>query len=92
MVSCDSGNMACQGGWLDRAWDYLSNTGIVTENCWAYTSGNGQVEACRSTCSNASAAWKKYKCAGTYTVSVGADAMKQDLYTNGPMEVAFQVF
>lgn len=41
MVSCDTGNMACQGGWLDRAWDYLSHTGIVTEACWKYTSMNG---------------------------------------------------
>jgi len=89
MVSCDTGNMACQGGWLDRAWDYLGHTGIVTEACWKYTSMNGAVEACRSTCSDQAHSWKKYRCDGSYTIAVGAGSMKEDLYTNGPQEVAF---
>jgi len=92
LVSCDRGNMACQGGWLDVAFNYLENSGIVSEACWPYSSSQGAVEACRTTCSGAGT-WKKHHCnAGSTTVAIGAAAMKQDLYQNGPTEVAFQVF
>merc|ERR1711957_653154 len=37
MVSCDHGDMGCQGGRLDQAWKYLTRTGIVTDSCMPYS-------------------------------------------------------
>jgi len=40
-VSCDSNNYGCDGGYLNYVWQYFTNTGVVTEACWPYTSGGG---------------------------------------------------
>ena len=45
-VSCDKANLGCQGGYLPRTWNYYKTTGLVTENCFPYTSQKGTVEAC----------------------------------------------
>merc|ERR1712166_1214517 len=39
MVSCDSGDNGCGGGRLPSAWQYLQNTGIVTDSCFPYGAG-----------------------------------------------------
>jgi cathepsin B len=41
MVSCDKGDLGCHGGQLPKAWDYLTNTGIVTDSCFPYAAGDG---------------------------------------------------
>eukprot|EP00689_Sawyeria_marylandensis_P002030 EC822907.1.p1 GENE.EC822907.1~~EC822907.1.p1 ORF type:complete len:84 (+),score=53.33 EC822907.1:357-608(+) len=46
MVSCDKGDLGCQGGYLDREWAYLVSTGIVTDACFPYVSGDGHVPKC----------------------------------------------
>lgn len=45
-VSCDKGNMGCNGGWLAKTWAYYKNTGVVDDDCFPYTSGEGDVEDC----------------------------------------------
>jgi len=40
-VSCDYDNYGCDGGYINGVWNYLTNTGAVTEACWPYTSGGG---------------------------------------------------
>jgi C1A family cysteine protease len=59
MVSCDTANLGCNGGYLDRAWSFLQRTGAVTENCFPYTAGSGHAPACRKTCVDGSA-YKKF--------------------------------
>jgi cathepsin B len=61
LVSCDSSDLACNGGYLDRAWNYLASTGIVTDACFPYASGGGAVPRCPSSCTG-SGSWTKYKC------------------------------
>jgi len=41
LVSCDTDNYGCQGGYLNLAWDYLVNTGAVTDACEPYLAGGG---------------------------------------------------
>ena len=41
-VSCDKGNMGCNGGYLARTWE----SRLVLEKYFAYSSGTGSVEAC----------------------------------------------
>lgn len=60
MISCDKQNMACQGGYLDKTWSFLEETGIVSEACYPYTSGAAHVAACSSTCTG-SGTWNPHK-------------------------------
>jgi len=90
MVSCDKNNFACQGGYLDKAWDFIVSKGLVTESCWPYSSASGAVEACRSTCKN-SETWTKFKAKNRRSFRSAADA-KTDIQANGPLETGFQVY
>ena len=92
MVSCDTSNLGCNGGYLNKAWNYLTTTGIVEEPCFPYTAGSGKAEACRKTCVNG-APYKKYKCAsGSVVHPVRIADIKAELYNNGPLEGAFTVY
>jgi len=68
MVSCDKSNMGCNVGYLSNAWAYLTNTGVVTDACYPYTSGKaGVTGTCAGKCTG-SGSWTKYKCAAGTTV------------------------
>jgi hypothetical protein len=47
--------MGCDGGYLDKEWVFLENTGTVTDKCFPYASGNGNVPKCISSCADGSA-------------------------------------
>lgn len=89
-VSCDSGNMGCNGGYLPRTWAYYKSTGLVLDSCFPYTSGSGSVESCITECKDGSE-WKKYK-VSTYSSFKGVSAIKQEIYTNGPVQTGFTVY
>lgn len=42
MVSCDTRNYGCDGGYLNLAWNFLVTTGIPSDACVPYTSGDGK--------------------------------------------------
>jgi len=97
LVSCDSGNMGCQGGYLDKAWEYLVSNGITSDTCEPYTSGAGDSGTCPTKCADGSAI--KYYKAANYKHLTGSiigrstvDVIRQDLMTNGPVQVAFEVY
>lgn len=47
LVSCDTTNNACNGGWMDTAFAWItSNGGIPTESDYPYVSGTGSVPSC----------------------------------------------
>jgi len=88
-VSCDTTNLACNGGYMDRAWNWAKNKGITTEECMPYTSGSGRVPACPSKCTNGSdivrypiKSWKQ----------CNAQVMAEEIIANGPISVAFTVY
>lgn len=92
MVSCDPWDMGCNGGILSWAWSYLSNTGVVTDECTPYVSGDGSVPSCPKTCADGSAR-NKYKCAKSSTVNAkGVSAIQSEIYANGPVETGFDVY
>jgi cathepsin B len=92
LVSCDSSDYGCGGGYMENAWVYLENTGIVTDTCFPYTSGDGTEAPCQTKCTDGSA-WTKYKCqAGTRVNPQTVDEIKSELYNHGPMEGAFTVY
>jgi cathepsin B len=38
LVACDTIDQGCNGGYLSMAWRYMTNTGIVTDSCFPYSS------------------------------------------------------
>lgn len=92
MVSCDGGDMGCDGGRLASAWSYLKNTGIVSDACFPYAAGNGTAPTCPQKCADGEA-WSssKVKASSVYAIN-GAASMQQEIMTKGPIQVAFQVY
>eukprot|EP00274_Cyanoptyche_gloeocystis_P000287 CAMPEP_0196661746 /NCGR_PEP_ID=MMETSP1086-20130531/45682_1 /TAXON_ID=77921 /ORGANISM="Cyanoptyche gloeocystis , Strain SAG4.97" /LENGTH=342 /DNA_ID=CAMNT_0041996783 /DNA_START=91 /DNA_END=1119 /DNA_ORIENTATION=- len=99
LVSCDKNNMGCTGGFLPKAWKYLSTAGAVKDTCFPYTAGDaGMPEQCRKKCVDKES-FLKYKAQNFYQVG-GANAEKTkvvqaimtEIYNHGPVQGAFQVF
>jgi cathepsin B len=89
LVSCDTENYGCSGGYLAAAWDYISNVGLVADTCFPYSAGSGNAPACQTTCSDGSA-WTVYTSTNVQALSIpdGQTAMM----TTGPIETAFNVY
>jgi cathepsin B len=84
--------MACNGGWLNNAWNYLTQTGAVKDSCLPYTSGSGHPPACQNSCRNGEA-FHKYKCLpGSVVAATNPEAIKNEIYAHGPMETGFTVY
>jgi len=87
----------CNGGQPGCAWSYWVSTGVVSEDCYYYTAGNDSsmiTPPCLKKCTgNTALQWDSDKRKGkkSYTVA-GEENMKTELATNGPFEVAFQVY
>jgi cathepsin B len=94
MVSCDWLDHGCNGGILTTSWAYLKFFGIVTDTCKPYSSGDGKVEWCKllsKKCLNDNETYKKYHASSFYSLN-SIDAIKQNLYSNGPVETGFSVY
>ncbi len=94
MVSCDSNDMGCQGGRLDFAWNYLEKTGIVTDTCFPYVSGDGQtVPHCpHGTCQNGEAFTKFRAKEGSSRAFTCPTQIKAEIMKNGPIQTGFIVY
>lgn len=62
MVSCDTNNYGCNGGYMDLSWEYLENKGIVTDSCFPYTAGSGYAPKCATECVNKAEPFVKFRC------------------------------
>ena len=92
MVSCDKSNMACEGGYLNKAWKYLEDTGIAADSCIPYTSGDGKVETCPQMCADRSIIGK-FKCEkGSTKEARGSSQIKSLIADGGPVETGFTVY
>ena len=90
VVSC-SGAGSCSGGSPVTASNFLKTTGTNLETCYPYTAQNGN---CSSACPN----WQNstYKINDWSYISSGspptASALKNALYTSGPVVAVFDVY
>lgn len=92
LVSCDTNDYGCNGGYMDMAWEYLNDHGIVSDSCFPYQAGSGFAPACADKCADGSA-FTKFKCVnGSIRQSQGADQIASEIFTNGPVEAAFTVY
>jgi cathepsin B len=56
VVSCDKGDMGCNGGYQVKAWNFMETSGTTPDTCIPYTSGTTKVNgACPTACTNKSA-------------------------------------
>jgi len=93
MVSCDKAELACDGGYLNKAWNYLEGTGVVSDACMPYTSGAGKVAACPASKCTGSGSWSKYKCKSGSTVTARTvSGIQSEMQARGPMETSFNVY
>ena len=91
LVSCDRNNFGCNGGYLNKAWDFMTKTGVMTDACYPYTSGTAGVDGdCKSSCSDGSSP-VFYHSTGT-TTSRTNSVTQQHLQAEGPVEAAFTVY
>jgi len=94
LVSCDGQDYGCQGGYVDKSWDYLRDTGIVSDECLPYTSGDGDSGACpfkggKKSCKKGE--FKKYKVKSHAQLDT-IEGAKEAIFTVGPVEAAFDVY
>jgi len=90
LVDCDKSDYGCNGGYLDRSWNFLTKTGIPTDACYPYVAGGGVASKCNSTCQDGSAL-KLYKAKSVVEMSSEAE-VEAELTKNGPVETGFMVY
>jgi len=95
LVSCDKGDMGCNGGYLDKSWEYLKKTGIVSDECLKYTSGGGVSGKCpkdilNKKCPNGKPFHKFH--AKSYQHFSNNCAIKKSLMSEGSVETGFTVY
>jgi len=90
LVSCDTVDQGCRGGYLDKAWDYISQTGLLTDSCFPYVAGSSGTPPCATTCQDSSA-FTRTKAKGGYQLKT-VDDIKKEIFTNGPVQAGFMVY
>jgi len=90
-ISCSTTNLACNGGYLDRAISYLITDGAVTSKCLPYTAGYGNVEKCQNSCKSSQEVYRKYH-ATSYRRLQYASQIKYELFNYGPVATGYLVY
>ncbi|CDW72502.1 cathepsin b [Stylonychia lemnae] len=92
LVSCDTNDYGCNGGYMDMAWEFLADTGAVTDACFPYTAGGGNAPDCATKCVDGSE-MKRFKCVqNSVRQSASVDQIKSEIFAHGPVEGAFTVY
>jgi C1A family cysteine protease len=88
LVSCDTTDSACNGGWMDNAFAWTkTNGGLCTESGYPYTSGTtGQKGACTTTCTKNTGVTPK-----SFTdVAKNSDSALMTAIAQQPVSIAIQ--
>ena len=94
LVSCNSQNSGCDGGYVDGIANFLRDTGTAEESCFPYTSGTtGQSGNCSGVCPTWTGLPYKITSWG-YVTSVNPDigSIKAALVTYGPLPTTMNVY
>lgn len=86
LISCDVANNGCKGGYLNNALDYIRSKGICSETCFPYQADSETVK-CDKMCANPQK--ERFE---NYCILFGEDDIKRDIFKNGPVLAATQVY
>jgi len=79
-ASCSGGSVGCcRGGLVTRALDYIINTGIIDEGCFAYSAS---CESCSNRCSNPG---NRIRISGKLSPGYDEQAIKMAIINYGPI-------
>ena len=91
IVSCDMEELGCRGGFSNKAFEFIYHDGLVTEECFPYSSTEGGIpEFCITECKNGEK-WAPYYSDWTDSFEYAKDIM-DDMPINGPIETHFDVY
>ena len=90
VVSCDTQDFGCNGGYLDLVWVFLCGTGTALDSCVPYTSGSGVAPACPTTCTGGGAITLT-KAVSYANVCTGIPSMENAIAA-GPITTGFYVY
>merc|ERR1712080_568431 len=81
LVDCDPSSNGCSGGWLDKAYDYISSAGgIVSQSDYPYTGVDGEC--------NVPDVIPAAMCSGARAVEATEGALQEAVGNVGPISVA----
>lgn len=86
MLSCSRRTKKCESGNLDNAFNQLREEGVVDEECFPYTSSNGEVPECTQKCSKPA-----YKLASV-CATAGEGGLMREIKNNGPIAAVMYLF
>lgn len=96
LVDCNTVNDGCNGGWPLKAWQYMSEVGLLTVQCYGeYTAKTG---TCRfngssiTQCPSGYGTPRFYKAENAYSVKQSVEAIQTEIMTKGPVEADFTVY
>jgi len=98
LVSCDTGDYGCEGGYMDVMWEYIANHGIVSEKCFPYKSYSGESVDCPfgegvNKCTESGVEFKKYFAVKEPINFIGnVETAMNEIATNGPITTGFRVY
>ncbi|KAJ6234023.1 tubulointerstitial nephritis antigen-like 1 [Anaeramoeba flamelloides] len=91
LVSCDNSDSGCNGGNPEMACEFVVNTGLVSYDCFPYTSGNGNNGQCKNEC--VTGTWDPKKMvANSCTEYQGVQDIATAIYTKGPVCSTMEVY
>ncbi len=90
MISCDTNEMGCGGGFLDSSIDFLKTTGAPLESCYPYVSGENGITEDPAGCAD----WRQntYRVTSFENVSSSVESIKSAVAHNGPVVTAFVIY
>ncbi|XP_042886992.1 uncharacterized peptidase C1-like protein F26E4.3 [Penaeus japonicus] len=95
LLSCaELGQKGCQGGHLDRAWNYIRRVGIVMEECYLYESGwSSKVPKCyeQNEGRNDANCKNHYKTEPAFRISEKEEDIQWEILKNGPVQALMTV-
>jgi len=93
LLSCNSKNFCCNGGYLNVGYDFIAEKGLPLDSCVAYHSSSGNCPTCPTKCDNGSDL-KLYKLIkpGTTKVLANAESAMQDIVTYGYVSTGMDVY
>lgn len=94
VLSCDEKDWGCSGGYPDRAWDYMTDDGVLTAECFPFQSADGHRVQCpfQEKCiAGEDIEYKKYH-SKPFNLFTGEQTIQKELMTNGPLQTEFQVY